>query len=168
MVISNEPDSSGFRAKCVFTSVMETMKTANRGSIEYVAARDSFWTLHFDREGCWHVFKPLRREEYHKRGSAAARFSPPVISFRYRVLLDDEDVVTEWTSVAFPGAANIGRGSYGGTYATWDEYETFCKERSFGFLSWRRFGYSFQQLVTQPLARAHDSLVLEIEVKFLQ
>lgn len=165
VVVSKSSGSGGFKVMCTFTSVIETLKTVNNLSIEY-AARNQLWTVQIDREGIWHLFKPPSRHEYMKRrGQAMVEATDlPKISVRFKVLLDDEDVVTDWEKAVFPDPATYR--AWGG-YATWDEYETHCKDLSLGFVSWRRFGYSLQQMVTQPLARAHDSLSVEVEVLYV-
>lgn len=41
------------------------------------------------------------------------------------------------------------------------------EETDWGF-SWPEWGYSFHQLVSEPLARAHDSLVVAVEARYVE
>ncbi|GAQ86318.1 hypothetical protein KFL_002820130 [Klebsormidium nitens] len=131
VVVTNDPDAKGFKARCMFVSVLSQLTTGDKSTrLVFAAPPGRWWAVQLHERGTylWSVVPP--------GGTEIKRVK--LLTLKWRLLLRSEELERDTGSVVYPANTETGWGQY-----------------------WERWGFSFQQLVTEPLARTHDSLVIE-------
>ncbi|GAQ86309.1 hypothetical protein KFL_002820050 [Klebsormidium nitens] len=141
VTVTNDADLRGFKVRCTFVSVMEKLSGGKE---------DPRFVFRGPQERWWGV-------KITKKGVALGSlipmnfFSPKVEDLKgirlkfmnVRLLLRSEDLVWKSAPIDFPHGLE-----------------------SFVGFSWGIRGYGLEQLLSEPLARAPDSLVIEVEVHY--
>ena len=134
-----DPDGKGFRARCVFVAVGACLKDADHLESVFAAPQDRWWGLRLTKNG---IFFGVRKAP----GQKVEAIKDKRVSETWRLLLKDEVVAKRMASEPYP-ASMVG-------------------DASFGY-NWYAFDYSLQQVTSEQLARALDSIVVGVEMRYL-
>ena len=131
-----ENDESHFKVVGTFVNVMERVSTGHK-----------FMCLPFSAvEGRWWS---IQASEYgvclvSEKALGMSEFMPiTALSLSWRILLRNQELAVRAAC-----------------------HTSLKQDLNLGLYFWKALGYSLHQLVSEPLARAHDSLVVELEVRF--
>ncbi|GAQ89067.1 hypothetical protein KFL_004840070 [Klebsormidium nitens] len=142
VVVSNA-DSQGFTVRGTFVSVMNFSKQ----NLPFVTPQSHVMKLHINESGIWVYFQPDSDDI-----PADAQ-----LSYRCRVLVRDNSIVKDWSTATCEKFKK---------YESWERPPAEGSEKGWGH-TWRDWGHTLHQMASEPLALAHDSLVVEFEVRYL-
>jgi hypothetical protein len=142
VIVTNDSDSKGFRARGTFVSVMERLGiNARILRYAFAAPQDRWWAIEVASDGVFLAAMACP-------GETSWNLKKTKVSCTFTLLLRNE-ALRQTSDEIVLGAREDWSG------ADW------------GFL-WPEWGYRFHQLVSEPLARAHDSLVVEVEARYVE
>ncbi|GAQ86311.1 hypothetical protein KFL_002820065 [Klebsormidium nitens] len=140
VTVTNDEEDRGFKARCTLVSVMEKL-SGGKGDVSYTfpGPQGRLWAVKISTAGVMlGSLVPRTLQPTNVADLKGIKVSPT-----FRVLLRTEALVQASVPVNFPS-----------------------REESFRGFAWLKWGYGLQQLLSEPLAKAHGNLVIEVEVRY--
>ncbi|GAQ86310.1 hypothetical protein KFL_002820060 [Klebsormidium nitens] len=143
VTVTNDADLRGFKARCTFVSVMKQLSAGKEDlCCVFPGPQERYWAVEIsDRGPTLGSVIPMTVPKSRLGDLQGIK----VRSMKFRLLLRSEDPVMESAHEEFP-----------------------CGEELCIRFDWVTLGgYGLQQILSEPLARAPDSLVIEVEVRYV-
>lgn len=140
VIVTNDADLMGFTVRCTFTSLTQQMSTGTKSArLTFAAPRGRWWAVRLCERGIFLWSVTVP-------GGDSRDLKSIRIFRKWRLLLHARESI-EVASTKLEYAAG--------------------REDDWGH-SWGRWGYSFHELITEPLARAADCLSVEANIRYLE